>query len=121
MAGARFTWRRTAQTLEQVYREAADLPTRHVSTIALDQIELEARLGDTQRQLEAVRVDRDRVEAAMPELQGELHRLHSFEQQLGEPTMRALTGIAYNPVLRRFVLGPIRLLYRLMHSRGNAS
>jgi glycosyltransferase involved in cell wall biosynthesis len=121
MAGARFTWRRTAQTLEQVYREAAGLPTRHVSAIALDQIELEARLADKQRELDEVRADRDRVEAAMPELQGELHRLHSFEQQLGAPTMRALTGIAYNPVLRRLVLGPIRLLYRLMHPRGNAS
>ena len=121
MAGSRFTWRRTAQTLERVYREAADLPSRHVSAIALDQIELETRLAETQRQLDEVRADRDRVEAAMPELQGELHRLHSFEQLLGEPTMRALTGIAYNPVLRRLVLAPIRLLYRLMHSRRSAS
>jgi GT2 family glycosyltransferase/glycosyltransferase involved in cell wall biosynthesis len=117
-AGASFTWRRTAQTLEQVYREAAAAPTRHVSSIALDQLDVDARLVATAKELEEVRKERDRVENALPELHGELQRLQSREELLGERTMRALTGIAYNPVLRRLVLGPIRLLYRLTHPRS---
>jgi glycosyltransferase involved in cell wall biosynthesis/GT2 family glycosyltransferase len=116
MASARFTWRRTAQSLDQVYREAAASPTRHVTRMALDQLALDTRLSEMRAEFEEVRADRDRVEDAMPELQGELHRLRSFEALLGEPTARALTGIAYNPVLRRLILGPIRLLYGLMHS-----
>ena len=115
MASARFTWRRTAQSLEEVYGEAAASPSRHVSGMALDQLALDARLGELEAKLEEVRADRDRVEDAMPELQGELHRLHSFETLLGEPTMRALTAIAYSPVLRSLILGPIRLLYRIVH------
>jgi len=115
MASARFTWRRTAQSLDQVYREAAASPTRHVTRMALDQLALDTRLTEVRTELEEVRADRDRVEDAMPDLQGELHRLRSFEALLGEPTSRALTGIAYNPVLRRLILGPIRLLYGLMH------
>jgi GT2 family glycosyltransferase/glycosyltransferase involved in cell wall biosynthesis len=116
MASARFTWRRTAQSLDQVYREAAASPTRHVTRMALDQLALDTRLSEMRAEFEEVRADRDRVEDAMPELQGELHRLRSFEALLGEPTARALTGIAYNPVLRRLILGPIRLLYGLMHA-----
>ena len=115
MASARFTWRRTAQSLDQVYREAAASPTRHVTRMALDQLVLDTRLRKMRAEFEEVRADRDRVEDAMPELQGELHRLRSFEALLGKPTARALTGIAYNPVLRRLILGPIRLLYGLMH------
>ena len=115
MASARFTWRRTAQSLDQVYREAAASPTRHVTRMALDQLALDTRLSEMRAEFEEVRADRDRVEDAMPELQGELHRLRSFEALLGEPTARALTGIAYNPLLRRLILGPIRLLYGLMH------
>jgi glycosyltransferase involved in cell wall biosynthesis len=115
MASARFTWRRTAQSLDQVYREAAASPTRHVTRMALDQLALDTRLTEVRTELEEVRADRDRVEDAMPDLQGELHRLRSFEALVGEPTSRALTGIAYNPVLRRLILGPIRLLYGLLH------
>jgi GT2 family glycosyltransferase/glycosyltransferase involved in cell wall biosynthesis len=115
MAGARFTWRRTAQSLEAVYRETAASPTRQVTRMALDQLALDTRLTEVGAELKEVRADRDRVEHAMPELQGELHRLRSFEALLGEPTARALTGIAYNPVLRRLILGPIRLLYGLRH------
>jgi glycosyltransferase involved in cell wall biosynthesis len=121
MASARFTWRRTAQSLAEVYREAAASPTRHVTRMALDQLALDTRLSEVSAELAEVRADRDRVEDAMPELQGELHRLRSFEAVLGEPTARALTGIAYNPVLRRLILGPIRLLYGLMHPRRQES
>jgi glycosyltransferase involved in cell wall biosynthesis/GT2 family glycosyltransferase len=121
VAAARFTWRNTAQTLEQVYREAAEAPTRHVSTMALDELARDVRMQALGKGLEELRNDRDRVEAAMPELQGAAQRLRSFEELLGDATLRALTGIAYNPVLRRVVLGPIRLLYRLTHPRRKES
>jgi len=121
MAGARFTWRRTAQSLEEVYREAAAAPTRHVTRMALDQLALDTRLTEVRAELKEVRAHRDRVEDAIPELQGELHRLRSFEALLGEPTARALTRIAYNPVLRRLILSPIRLLYGLIHPRRRES
>ena len=120
-AGARFTWRKTAHTLAKVYEEAAAAPTRHLHAIAMDQIEVEGRLDTTREQLEHARWHFDRVEEAMPELHGELSELRSREELLGEGTMRALTAIAYNPVLRRAILGPIRLLYRVMHARGNES
>ena len=120
-AGARFTWRKTAHTLAKVYEEAAAAPTRHLHAIAMDQIEVEGRLDTTREQLEHARWHFDRVEEAMPELHGELSELRSREELLGEGTMRALTAIAYNPVLRRAILGPIRLLYRMMHARGNES
>jgi hypothetical protein len=87
----------------------------------MDQIEVEGRLETTREQLEHAQWHFERVEAAMPELHGELSELRSRERLLGEGTMRALTTIAYNPVLRRVILGPIRLLYRMMHARGNES
>ena len=84
----------------------------------MDQIGIDGRLEATHEELASVREHRDRVENAMPELQGELHTLRSREELFGAPTMRALTAIAYNPILRRLVLGPIRLLYRVTHPRS---
>ncbi len=106
-AGARLTWRRTAERVLDVYRTAAEGKARQASVLALDQLELEsdhARLEDAFRELEEQfgypgnAVDADLV---------------GPDGVLPNELRRPLLALSRRRWLRVIMLGPMLLTYRL--------
>jgi GT2 family glycosyltransferase/glycosyltransferase involved in cell wall biosynthesis len=110
-AGQRFTWQSTAEALVDIYWAAAASPARDAT-----------RLADELQQVEA---ERDEAERKYNELWKGLNPDSRVLAAPGGPlspaAQRSLAAIALHPVLRRVVLGPVRLAQRLKHLRQRES
>lgn len=109
-AGARLTWRATAQRVLEVYRTAAEGKAREASVLALDQLELES--------------EHAKLEHAFWGLEEKLERLqypgNAVDADLVGPSgvlpielRRPLLAISQRRWLRMIVLGPVLLTFRL--------
>ncbi len=111
-AGKRFTWQAAGESLVEVYWAAAGSPTRTASRMAVDgaQIELERE--------EAERKYNELWNALTPDAR----TLVAPDGPLSPTATSSLAAAARRPLLRRVLLGPSQLAYRLAGGkRGGGS
>jgi GT2 family glycosyltransferase/glycosyltransferase involved in cell wall biosynthesis len=106
-AGTRFTWNAAGETLVDAYLAATAAPARFASRMALD--------------LAKVEVEREEAERKYNELWNALtpdaRALVAPDGPLSADATRSLAAVAYRPWLRRLLLGPTQLAYRLAGGR----
>ena len=102
-AGGRFTWQSSAESLLAVYGAAASAPARETSRIA--------------EELELVEGEREELERKYNELWQSLtpdaRTLVAPGGPLSPAAHRSLAAVVRRPLLRRLVLGPVRLAHRI--------
>lgn len=102
-AGTRFTWNAAGEALVDAYIAAAASPARDAARLARD--------------LAGVELERDESERKYAELWGaftdDALTLVDPAGPLGPEAQRSLAAAARRPVLRRVLLGPVQLAYRV--------
>jgi GT2 family glycosyltransferase/glycosyltransferase involved in cell wall biosynthesis len=102
-AGERFTWQSTGESLIDVYWAAAASPAREATYLA--------------GELELAQAERDDLERKYDELWGaltpEIQTLVTPGGPLTPQAQRSLAAVARRPLLRRLLLGPAQLVYRV--------
>ncbi len=110
-AGKRFSWQAAGESLAEVYWAAATSPTRAASRMAFDGAQVE--------------LERDEAERKYNELWNGLtpdaRTLVAPDGPLSPMATSSLAAVARRPLLRRLLLGPSQLLYRLSGRKGEAA
>lgn len=107
-AGRRFTWQSTAELLVDVYWTAAASPARDAT-----------RLGEELQRVEAERKEAERKYSELWKgLTPEIQTLVMPGGPLSPQTQRSLAAVARRPILRRLLLGPAQLAYRMSSRPG---
>jgi GT2 family glycosyltransferase/glycosyltransferase involved in cell wall biosynthesis len=104
-AGAPLTWRSTAEALIEVYYVTAASPAREASRMAKELLVAEAERDELQRKYTEL------FESLTPEAR----TIVAPGGPLGPEEHRSLAAIVRRPLLRRLVLGPVRLAQRISH------
>ncbi len=99
----RFSWDSTAETLVDVYWAASASPAREAARLAADLGQVTAERNEAERKYEEL------WEALTPEIQ----TLVSPGGPLTPQAQRSVAALAGHPLLRRLLLGPAQLAYRV--------
>ena len=109
-AGKRFTWQAAGESLVEVYWAAATSPTRAASRMAFDGARLELELKEAERKYNEL----------WNGLTPDARTLVAPEGPLSPTATSSLAAAARRPLLRRLLLGPSQLAYRLAGGRRGA-
>jgi glycosyltransferase involved in cell wall biosynthesis/GT2 family glycosyltransferase len=102
-AGARFTWNAAAEALVDVYLAAASLPARDAARLATETASIEAGRDEAERKYNEL------WSALTPDARA----LLAPDGLLSRNATHSLAEVAHRPILRRLLLGPAQLAYRV--------
>jgi GT2 family glycosyltransferase len=102
-AGTRFTWQSTGESLIDVYGLAAISPSRASARLSTDLAKIELEREEAERKYNEL------WESLTPDARV----LAAPDGPLSSSAQHALAVVARRPALRRLVLGPLQLAYRL--------